>query len=403
MHEIVVIADDFTGANDTGVQIAKKGVPVRVILDTEHIVADGASVVVDTESRVISGTAAYERVKDTIQAILRTGGCRIVYKKVDSTLRGHVVEEIRAAIDAYEPETIIFAPAYPAQGRSVQGQRLHVYDVPLLETEIAKDPRNPLNQDNIATILWDCGIEKARHYAIDQIENGHISIGTGAYTFDTLTKDHLRYIASAALKGSNKILWIGSAGLAEELLAEAYPPKPVLAVIGSISQKTMKQIAYCQYQGVSVIKVDMVRAYETKSIDADIASAVTQLGFGHDVILTGTTSRQDYEDFVSYGQTKALTSDDLAAFVKTMLSQAVLQIVEKTSVGGMFLTGGDTAIAAIKCMHAEGSQIEREILPGFVQGKLYGGPYAGMPIVTKAGAFGTEKDIFACIEAIKKS
>lgn len=33
MHPFVIIADDFTGANDTGVQVRKEGMPIDVIKD----------------------------------------------------------------------------------------------------------------------------------------------------------------------------------------------------------------------------------------------------------------------------------------------------------------------------------------------------------------------------------
>ena len=48
MHTFTVIADDFTGANDTGVQVCKRGIPIDVILDAHHIENNSASLSVDT-------------------------------------------------------------------------------------------------------------------------------------------------------------------------------------------------------------------------------------------------------------------------------------------------------------------------------------------------------------------
>lgn len=245
MHEFVVIADDFTGANDTGVQICKKGIPVQVVLDAAQVAGSADSLVVDTESRVVSPQEAYDKVFGAVKAVMASGGCRYLYKKVDSTLRGHIREEVRAAIDAYEPETILFAPSYPAQGRWVQGQRLYVQGTALLDTEIAKDPRNPLQCDNIAELLEPC-TGPVRHYAVSDLEQQAVRIGAGAYTFDAVSPDHLTYIARQAVDSGRRILWIGSAGLAEALLNVLYPPKPAVAVVGSISGKTMEQIAYCR-------------------------------------------------------------------------------------------------------------------------------------------------------------
>ena len=76
MHEFVVIADDFTGANDTGVQICKKGIPVRVLLDAAQVAGSEDSLVVDTESRVVSPQEAYDKVLGAVQAVMASGGCR---------------------------------------------------------------------------------------------------------------------------------------------------------------------------------------------------------------------------------------------------------------------------------------------------------------------------------------
>ena len=398
MHEFVVIADDFTGANDTGVQICKKGIPVQVVLDAAQVAGNADSLVVDTESRVVSPQEAYDKVFGAVQAVMAPG--RYLYKKVDSTLRGHIREEVRAAIDAYEPETILFAPSYPAQGRWVQGKRLYVQGTALLDTEIAKDPRNPLECDNIAELLEPC-TGPVRHYAVSDLEGEAVRIGAGAYTFDAVSPEHLTYIARQAVDSGRRILWIGSAGLAEALLNVLYPPKPAVAVVGSISGKTMEQIAYCRAQGVPVIRIDMAKAHQTGSIREEIAQAAALLKSGTDVVVTAAACRQDYEDFVAYGQQIGLSTDALAECTKRTLSEAVPQLLQEADAAGLFLTGGDTAIAVIQALQCAGSQIQQEILPGFVQGRLCGGPWDSMAVVTKAGAFGSKADIWACMQRLR--
>lgn len=399
MYEFVIIADDFTGANDTGVQIRKKGIPVQVILDTEHMLDDGMSVVIDTESRVVSPQEAYHKVFAAVQKVLHTGGCRFLYKKVDSTLRGHIQEEIRAAIDAYKPETIIFAPSYPSQMRIVKNNRLYVHGTVLLETEIAKDPRNPLREDNITNILTDTIKQPVTHYTVEQIETNKCSIEKGAYTFDAVTDEHLQYIAEKVLQSQRKVLWIGSAGLAAGILQKNYDAKPALAVVGSISQKTMEQIAYCKSQGVQVVKIDMIEAYQTKNTQKTIDKCIELLQNNISVIVTAAACRGDYEEFAAYGKRYGMTTDELAEFVKRTLSHSACEVLKHvTSINKVFLTGGDTAIAVIQQLHAKGEKIEKEIVPGFVQGTLCGGFCNGMTVITKAGAFGTEKDMYFCIK-----
>ena len=114
----------------------------------------------------------------------------------------------------------------------MQGKRLYVQGTALLDTEIARDPRNPLQCDNIAELLEPC-TGPVHHYAVSDLEGEAVGIGAGAYTFDAVSPDHLTYIARQAVDSGRRILWIGSAGLAEALLVCRYPARSRLAACGA--------------------------------------------------------------------------------------------------------------------------------------------------------------------------
>ncbi|MFR7417023.1 four-carbon acid sugar kinase family protein [Megasphaera massiliensis] len=400
MHHFVIIADDFTGANDTGVQLCKRGIPADVILDIDQIEDNENSLAIDSESRVVSGEDAYNRIYEAVSCVEQRGGCQFLYKKVDSTLRGHLQEEIRAAVDVYKPELIVFAPAYPAQGRTVQQGRLCVHGVPLLDTEIARDPRNPLQEDHVQKILSDCLGQPVHHYELGSDIDRDFDLTGTAYSFDTKKQSQLEHIARAAINTGKKILWIGSAGLAQGILTACWRRKPTLAVIGSISSKAMDQMKYCSDKGLTVVSLDMKAIYENREMESAVRDVVTFLKGGQDVVLTAASCRQDYENFAAYGRNHGISTDELAEFTKQTLSRMVPMILREADVNGLFLTGGDTAIAIICQLEASGSHIERELVPGFVLGRLLGGAHAGLPIVTKAGAFGAEADVYNCIKEL---
>ena len=70
MIKLVIIADDLTGALDTGVQFSKKNMSVIVTTDLnfnfEEISKETDVIVIDTESRHIPADEAKERVKSTL-------------------------------------------------------------------------------------------------------------------------------------------------------------------------------------------------------------------------------------------------------------------------------------------------------------------------------------------------
>jgi uncharacterized protein YgbK (DUF1537 family) len=75
----------------------------------------------------------------------------------------------------------------------------------------------------------------------------------------------------------------------------------------------------------------------------------------------------------------------------------------ETRPGLLFLTGGDTADAVLNAFGSEGIHIHGEILPGVVRGRLIGGAMKGLPVVTKAGAFGRDDTLLILHETLQGS
>ena len=97
-----VIADDLTGAFDTGVQFRNWGMSVEVFRGSrslEDFPSESDVVVVDTESRYDDPETAYGKVFKATEKILSLG-VNWLFKKIDSTLRGNLGSEIDAVMDA---------------------------------------------------------------------------------------------------------------------------------------------------------------------------------------------------------------------------------------------------------------------------------------------------------------
>ena len=70
----------------------------------------------------------------------------------------------------------------------------------------------------------------------------------------------------------------------------------------------------------------------------------------------------------------------------------------KSEIKCIILSGGDTAEAVIKSLGSYGMWIDAEVQEGIPFGFLYQGPYDGLPVITKAGAFGEENTLRICTE-----
>src|SRR5918992_3547583 len=150
---IAVIADDLTGAADTGVQFVHAGYRTAVLFRATEILEDNLDAVVfDTDSRAMPAGFAAKRVVDAAHA---ARGARLVYKKLDSTLRGNVAAELAAALGGARRERVVVAPAFPAAGRTTVGGIQRVRGAPVDETEMANDPNTPVSEAHVPSLLAD--------------------------------------------------------------------------------------------------------------------------------------------------------------------------------------------------------------------------------------------------------
>src|ERR1019366_4651441 len=115
--ECLLIADDLTGACDAAVHFARRGYRTNVRLESH--VEEAAVLAISTESRDLAAPDLRQVMDDLAQRLPVTQA-RILFKKIDSTLRGNVGAEIAAAVTAFGCEAAVITPAFPAQGRTVE-------------------------------------------------------------------------------------------------------------------------------------------------------------------------------------------------------------------------------------------------------------------------------------------
>ena len=119
-----IIADDLTGANDTALQFHKKGASTKILLDSdcEPKVKAGTEVwALSSESRNVPPDEAVLKVKKAVSTFTDNFSFDYFYKKIDSTLRGHIALETLTMLLMLEYDAAIIIPAYPQEGRITVG------------------------------------------------------------------------------------------------------------------------------------------------------------------------------------------------------------------------------------------------------------------------------------------
>lgn len=116
MHGWLVAADDRTGALETAAELASADRPVVVSVFPR--LPDGA--VVDLGSRAVASHDAAARAASA-DAVAWSWTAH----KIDSTLRGNWVAELRARTSV-RPRPVVLVPAWPMMGRTCRGGVVHV-------------------------------------------------------------------------------------------------------------------------------------------------------------------------------------------------------------------------------------------------------------------------------------
>jgi len=422
--QVVVIADDLTGANDTGVQIAKRGLLAVTVVDpTFAAEAQADGLVLDTESRTL-GT---EDARDAVRQAARAVGGRpngLLYKKIDSTLRGHIGAELDALIRELAPERVVCAPAYPKNGRTTRNGIHFLRGVRVDLTEMASDPRNPVDTALVPAVLAKDGGPRFHHVGLDVLRAGRAAdlAAERFVSFDCEEQEDLSRIVRLLGDAGSRVLWCGSAGLAEVLLESRFPAVresgpgfgagdpapsgrapgargrglPVFTVIGSRSGLSRRQVETAVAVAAAaprVVRLDV--AALTDSAARERARIVSELrrqaGETDHLILTAFGAEAGPQPAAAGKSPRELES--LSERLVRCLAGAAAEFLEGNRVAGLILTGGDTAIHVIRAVGARGLRLERELEAGIPATRLIGGALHGLPVVTKAGAFGDERTL----------
>jgi D-threonate/D-erythronate kinase len=394
MHA-AIIADDLTGAADTGVQLARAGYRTAVAFRGSPMppAGDLDAVALDTDSRAMPAGFAAKRVLEAGHAVR---DARIVYKKLDSTLRGPIAAELAAALEATRRERAVVAPAFPSAGRTTVDGVQMVRGVPVHETEAKNDPRTPVREGHVPTLLATA-LPSIRPLSVDDLADPAtvrraleearcvVADATRAEDLEALVK---------AVPNPHEVLWAGSAGLAlalgsvypgphaETTPAAHAPARKVLVVVGSLSGVSREQLrTLAEEYGCAAVPVAAGRSGANEEAFRVLRAA---LAGGACAVVH---SERD-------------PSGDAGSVV-----EALGEVVARLSEGGLFdalvLTGGETAVGVARRLGAVGIRLEGEVEPGIPTGTLIGpSPYR---VVTKAGGFGEPGTLVEIVETLLTS
>lgn len=417
--KLTIIADDFTGSNDTGVQFAKRGLSTIVTTEIEKFsksLLEREVLVVDTESRFDDQKAAYEKVHHVTKSLLGYGNS-LVYKKIDSTFRGNIGAEIAACMDGAHSNFALMIPALPSNGRVTLEGNIYVHGKLLHETEIAQDPKTPVTKSYIPDII---GEQTDKRVAVVKKSEGIYTEesllekiakakndGVEILVFDAETTDDLELLSTTIAKLPRDYILVGTAGLAE-YLPSAYGlrnRKGILSIIGSVSDVTRGQVDYARKNNeVEIIHFTVEIMFDEELRKDVITDIIERLSKGEDVVLYTAASRQVIANTKAFAREKAMDDFAISDYIAKTLGEVTGIVMHKAkdNLAAIFITGGDTLIKIAKELSIHGMVILDEILPAIPLGKFVSDDFSDIKVVTKAGAFGTDETFSQILDYLRR-
>lgn len=335
---------------------------------------------------------------------------QIYFKKIDSTLRGHLRTELDGMLRELLGRIALICPASPANGRTVENGVLSLGGIPLTQSEFMTGVADPAIYASVRTAFEFADDPTAAEIGLAAIREGadrlerelerQIEAGVRTFFCDAVTPEDLRTLAQIVLRRPDDYLPVGAAGftraMAESLPVVESPELPpwdterftagrILVLIGSMHPVSRRQ-AQRLIDGTGVKHV-MIHNPD-------------------DVMKTMTPLLNLRERPVDENLLVVMTSDERcpegygysfeAPFHLMAGREANKSIIAPFD--GYVITGGETAWQVFSAIRTTTLQVFGESEPGIVRALLHRLPgLVSVPVILKAGGFGDEGTLARCV------
>lgn len=412
MVKLLIIADDFTGALDTGVQFAARGAATIVVTDLNYdfrsIEKAVEVLVMVAETRHLQPKKAYEIVYNIVHRAFQAG-IAYIYKKTDSALRGNIGSELTALMYGAGIDTVPFLPAFPKLGR-VTREGIHYIDgVPVAQSVFGRDPFEPILNSAVPDILrQQTNVPVLIHPRMEAYKITE----PGIQIFDAETDADLEHIGREL--GTERLRFCaGCAGFAAVLadmlnLKGAAPNIPKLEdtlfiVCGSVNPVTISQMKVAEEHGFPHVNLNPLQKLEPGWVDSKpalqcvrnwLVQASEKKRFIFDV-----NDPEGCEDTDNYAQEHNLTREQLRVQISDNLAALMKRMLDDGLNATLLCTGGDTLMALMKAVDVSELTPICEMATGVVLTEFI---YKGRTyhIISKSGGFGEDDLLIRLAEMI---
>ena len=392
---LLILADDFTGALDTGVQFAACGIPTRVVVGEQVNLAasDAAVLVVDTETRHLPAAEAYAVIAKLTRDAM-SAGVFSIYKKTDSALRGNIGAELSALLKTSGERQLPFLPAFPQIDRVTRDGVHYISGVPVTESPFGIDPFEPVRHARVTELIGEQTDVPAHSFptlkegeAVPEQEG--ILVSTGRALF---RNGRPRLMAGCA----------GFAALLPDLMKmpgrrTVTMPKldpRLLVVCGSVNSITLRQLDVAEQNGFSRLRLTprqkLDPGYWESENGKEALQGINEMLAANPRCIIETNDEGGNQPTADYAAARGIDLDGMRVGISGSVGQMFGALFGSEHLGTLLLTGGDTLLQCMNCVGIKELEPVCEMEKGVVLARF---TYCGCTryVITKSGGFGHEK------------
>ncbi len=402
MVKLLIVADDLSGALDTGAAFSANNINTLVAVDASIrecmlLYPDVAVLAVDARTRHLSPPEAYRVVFDIVKEA-KALGVEYIYKKTDSALRGNIGSELQAALDASEEKQIHFAPAFPKHKRYTAGGIHYIDGIPVAQSVFGRDPFEPVRHSSVLDIL---AVQTGTQASLS--DAGMVNTVTdGIIVYNVRSVQDMQHLAAGLDNAGKLALLAGCGGLAKAVLEHlplprqaakncAFVSDKLLLVCGSINPITAAQLKMAEDAGFARLNLPMALKFgmaDQPLMDAFFEkwkAAYHATGF----VIIDTMDLDEPELTLRYARKNGMELSQVREQIGYGLGQITKRILDDGFCATLMVTGGDTVLKLLRQLHVQTLIPVCEIAPGTIlsqftyQDKSY-------QLLTKSGGFGDE-------------
>lgn len=373
---IFVIADDITGAAEIAGLGFANGLTTTLLTRVPDALPKSQLVVLATDTRSMSevqAVAETQSVCQKLQNAFATASERLIlFKKVDSALRGYVVSELQTILQNSAYQQVLYLPANPSKGRTIRGGCYYIDDEPLDQTQFALDPEFPAHTASVCLRLQITPLSRIR-------------------VCDAICQEDIRQAVHQAMQGPDLTLLAGAADLFEGLLEYLGKKQQRSETFSRLDHDAIPLIVCGSTQSTDLSSRSYIRKREIpiNSMPRDVFDGKQGGAYWLATIQLRHLSRAAIQParhgLILNIPFESSCSPAAALRLRTEMSSVVETLVDRMLPTELIIEGGATAFAVMQRLCWTDFEITDQIAPGVVRMRSVQSP--SVHVIFKPGSY----------------